>query len=208
MKKAKLLTMLGAVALIGSIGVGSTLAYLSSTTDEVVNTFTVGEVKITLDESKYDNATGTLNVAERVKSNEYIDMIPGSTYAKDPTVHVSADSEDCYVFVKITGLNSTLSVKKDDAEFDNWTLVDSTKNIYRYKSVVTKDAADKELEVFKNITLDLNYEPQYDKETGKLLDIGTITVEACAVQAANLGETATEAEANALKLAIATAKWN
>ena len=49
MKKAKLLTMLGAVALIGAIGVGSTLAYLSSTTDEVVNTFTVGEVKITLE---------------------------------------------------------------------------------------------------------------------------------------------------------------
>ena len=57
MKKAKLLTMLGAVALIGAIGVGSTLAYLSSTTDEVVNTFTVGEVKITLDETDINDSS-------------------------------------------------------------------------------------------------------------------------------------------------------
>lgn len=201
MKKAKLLTMLGAVALIGAIGVGSTLAYLSSTTDEVVNTFTVGEVKITLDETDINDST------KRTDKNTYVDMIPGSSYPKDPTVHVSADSEDCYVFVKITGLNDTLSVKQGDEEFENWILVDPAKKIYRYNSVVSKDDDDKELEVFENITLALDYEPEYN-EDGELLNIGTITVEACAVQAANLGETATAAEAKALELAIATAEWN
>ena len=40
MKKAKLLTTLAAVTLIGAIGVGSTFAYLSSKTGTVVNTFT------------------------------------------------------------------------------------------------------------------------------------------------------------------------
>ena len=71
----------------------------------------------------------------------------------------------------------------------------------------SKDDDDKELEVFENITLALDYEPEYN-EDGELLNIGTITVEACAVQAANLGETATAAEAKALELAIATAEWN
>ena len=182
MKKTKLLTMLGAVALIGSIGVGSTLAYLSSTTDEVVNTFTVGEVKITLDETDINDSS------KRTDKNTYVDMIPGSSYPKDPTVHVSADSENCYVFVKITGLNDTLSVKQGDEEFAKWIPVDTTNNIYRYNSKITKKDTDRDLEVFKNITLALNYEPEYN-EDGELLDIGTITVQACAVQADNLGET-------------------
>ena len=45
MKKTKLLTTLGAVALIGAIGVGSTFAYLTSETGVVKNTFTVGKVQ-------------------------------------------------------------------------------------------------------------------------------------------------------------------
>ena len=44
MKKTKLVTMLGAISLIGAIGAGSTFAYLTSTTGTVTNTFTVGNV--------------------------------------------------------------------------------------------------------------------------------------------------------------------
>ena len=49
----KLITMLAALGLVGCVGVGSTLAYLTDTTAPVVNTFTVGEVKIDLIESQY-----------------------------------------------------------------------------------------------------------------------------------------------------------
>ena len=44
MKKTKIVTMLGAISLIGAIGAGSTFAYLTSTTGTVTNTFTVGNV--------------------------------------------------------------------------------------------------------------------------------------------------------------------
>ena len=44
MKKTKLITLLGAISLIGAIGAGSTFAYLTSTTGTVTNTFTVGNV--------------------------------------------------------------------------------------------------------------------------------------------------------------------
>lgn len=44
MKKTKLVTLLGAISLIGAIGAGSTFAYLTSTTGTVTNTFTVGNV--------------------------------------------------------------------------------------------------------------------------------------------------------------------
>ena len=40
MKKTKLVTMLGAISLIGAIGAGSTFAYLTSTTGTVTNTGT------------------------------------------------------------------------------------------------------------------------------------------------------------------------
>ena len=44
MKKTKLVTLLGAISLLGAIGAGSTFAYLTSTTGTVTNTFTVGNV--------------------------------------------------------------------------------------------------------------------------------------------------------------------
>ncbi len=49
MRNKKLLTTLGAVTLIGAIGFGSTLAYLTATTNEVKNTFTMGNVKFNED---------------------------------------------------------------------------------------------------------------------------------------------------------------
>ena len=44
MKNTKLFATLGAVALVAAVGLGSTLAYLSDTTDTVTNKFTLGSV--------------------------------------------------------------------------------------------------------------------------------------------------------------------
>ena len=96
--KALLLTF-GAVLLVAASVLG-TLAYLTST-DKVVNTFTVGNVKITLDEADVKtDGTYKENQETRVEANEY-HLLPGHSYIKDPTVHVDAASEDCYVFVKV-----------------------------------------------------------------------------------------------------------
>ena len=200
MKKAKLLTMLGAVALIGAIGVGSTLAYLSDTTDVVENTFTVGKVEISLDETDNDNLSG-----DRVTENEYTNMIPGTTYTKDPTVHVTNDSEDCYVFVKITGIkeienaDGTIAVVSTDEMLTvngfnaNLEKVAGTEDIYKYTIKVEKvNQNDNDIKIFDSITLNKDVEGGEPNE---------ITVKAFAIQAGgDITDAEMAAEAtNALK---------
>lgn len=100
MKKSKvLLTLLCAVALVAT-SVFGTLAYLTST-DEVKNTFTVGNVAIKLDEAKVDANGDAIAGAERVKANKY-HLLPGHEYDKDPTVTVLGGSEASYVRMLVT----------------------------------------------------------------------------------------------------------
>ncbi len=98
--KLKVLGLLMAAVLLVGTSILGTMAYLTST-DTVTNTFTVGNVKITLDEAKA-NADGTLaEGADRVKANEY-KLMPGHTYNKDPMVTVKAGSEDAYIRMVVT----------------------------------------------------------------------------------------------------------
>lgn len=82
--KKKTLTMLIALVLVLTCAVGGTLAWLSDKTEPVVNTFSPSDINIELTET-------TTNYQ----------MIPGHDIAKDPEVTVKANSEDCYLFVKI-----------------------------------------------------------------------------------------------------------
>lgn len=99
MKNAKkiLALLMCAVLLVGA-SIAGTVAYLTSY-DGVTNTFTVGKVEITLDEAPVD-VNGQAITGDRVKENTY-HLLPGLSYDKDPIIHVAADSEDCYLFVRI-----------------------------------------------------------------------------------------------------------
>lgn len=97
-KNKALLLALCAVSLV-TASVFGTMAYLTST-DEVKNTFTVGSVAITLDEADVNPDGSPVTNADRVQSNEY-KLLPGHEYKKDPTIHVDANSEDCFLFVKV-----------------------------------------------------------------------------------------------------------
>ncbi|MDY4203948.1 SipW-dependent-type signal peptide-containing protein, partial [Porcincola intestinalis] len=99
-KRNKILgLMVGAVALVG-VSVMGTMAYLTST-DEVVNTFTVGNVQIKLDEAKTNTDGSLVANADRVKANDY-KLLPGHTYNKDPMVTVKKGSESSYVKMTVT----------------------------------------------------------------------------------------------------------
>ena len=78
-----LVALLSLVLLLGC-SLGGTLAWLSVKTDPVTNTFTVGDIDITLTET----------------TTEY-KIVPGVDIAKDPKVTVKANSEACWLFVKI-----------------------------------------------------------------------------------------------------------
>ena len=93
--KKKTLALLLALVLVFGAAVGGTIAYLTDTTDPVTNTFTVGKVDITLTETfNTDTNNDQKNDAWQAQ------LIPGTTYAKDPVVTVTNDSEDCWLFVK------------------------------------------------------------------------------------------------------------
>lgn len=100
MKKFKALLVVACALLLVAASVFGTMAYLTST-DTVTNTFTVGKVKITLDEAKVDQNGTAVTPAERVKTNNY-KLLPGHTYTKDPTVTVKKDSEPSYVKMTVT----------------------------------------------------------------------------------------------------------
>ena len=97
--KALLLTLCAMLLVAASIF--GTVAYLTSKTENVVNTFTVGQVKITLDEAKVDADGKPVQGAARVQENAY-KLIPGKTYTKDPTIHVDENSEACFIRAKVT----------------------------------------------------------------------------------------------------------
>ena len=98
--KSKALLLALCAVLLVTVTVFGTMAYLTST-DEVTNTFTVGQVAIKLDEAKA-NTDGTLVAgADRVKANSY-KLLPGHTYNKDPMVTVLKGSESSYVKMTVT----------------------------------------------------------------------------------------------------------
>lgn len=156
-KKTKALMLVLCAVLLVTASVLGTMAYLTST-DQVVNTFTVGKVAITLDEAKV-NADGTpVAGAARVTGNAY-HLLPGHTYTKDPTVHVQANSEDSFIFVKVENgianyeAGTTIAAQiaengwqplKDDKNVD-------VKNVY-YKTY-TKSAEITNLPVFGHFTI-------------------------------------------------------
>lgn len=83
MNKKKIITLAIAVILIVATVAGASYAYLTDT-KTADNTFTMGNVRITLDETDVKNPDG-----DRVTSNEYGigDVYPGAVMKKDPIVH-------------------------------------------------------------------------------------------------------------------------
>lgn len=100
--KTKIIGLALAAAMLVGGSILGTMAYLTST-DKVTNTFTVGKVAITLDETNVEN-DGTPVTGEdagRDKKNAY-KLIPGHSYKKDPTVTVKAGSEESYIRMLVT----------------------------------------------------------------------------------------------------------
>lgn len=150
--KALVLTLCAVLLVVATVM--GTMAYLTSS-DSVTNTFTVGKVAITLDEAKVNlNGTPVAN-ADRVKANAY-KLIPGHSYTKDPTVHVTAGSEDSYIFVKVENGIAPFEVAGDKAiakqiEKNQWNDLKGVTGVY-YKEYTSANAQ-KDLVVFENFEI-------------------------------------------------------
>lgn len=119
-------TMLAVVLLVGCI-IGGTVAWLTDKTNPITNTFTYGDINITLGET-----TG----------NEY-KIIPGVNIDKNPKVTVKANSEACWLFVKVEEEGTFVANKVTYSIDDGWTKGDGTNipaNVYyRAVAAVTND---------------------------------------------------------------------
>lgn len=137
--KALLLTLC-AVLLVAASVMG-TVAYLTAS-DSVQNTFTVGKVKINLDEARVTE-DGKPVGTDRVKANNY-KLIPGVTYTKDPTVTVLNGSVESYVRMKVTFNNAQKIIAMcTDPEFagDDPTGVENAYPLIRMVNFVEANAA-------------------------------------------------------------------
>lgn len=97
MSKKKIIT-LALVSLIAILSITSaTMAYFTDT-KKAKNTFTMGNVKIVLDETDINNPDG-----DRVTENEY-EVYPGAVVEKDPIVH-NVGKNDAYIRVTVNVSN-------------------------------------------------------------------------------------------------------
>lgn len=123
------IALLALVLVIGCVA-GGTVAWLVAKTDTVVNTFTYGNINITLAET----------------TGEDYKIIPGKDIPKDPKVTVTAGSEDCWLFVKVVEENWPAAAFEDGTRkvsytiADGWTRVEGQTNVY-YREVKATDTA-------------------------------------------------------------------
>lgn len=86
--KKKALALCLVIALAATAIIGGTLAYFTDTTEAKKNEFSVGNVNIDLTEPEW-------------KENDNHTLMPGKSFAKDPTITVDEKSQDAYVFLKM-----------------------------------------------------------------------------------------------------------
>lgn len=169
-RKALLLTFCAVLLVVASVL--GTIAYLTAN-DKVINTFTVGQVAINLDEAKVTEDGKAVTPADRVKENRY-KLLPGHTYTKDPTVTVLKGSESSYIKMTVTftkakeldaifapnGANLTSIFKDYDSDY--WIAKGNTENTdantrtyeFWYKEAVDAPTTDVKLDaLFDSITV-------------------------------------------------------
>lgn len=216
MKKKSIALTLTAVMLALAVGIGGTIAYFTSTTDEVKNTFTTGNVGITLDEAKVvkNGDTWTATNDPRVKENTYETVYPGAILPKDPTIHVNANSQEAYVGIKVVvtkanewktalaakniqldkvvkGHDEAKWARVGDVKFD--TTNDTATYFYMYKTTVK---AGDDCKLFDEVVIPA----AFDNDELAKIDGFTMTATGYAIQAQGVDEAT--AQAGLLELAF------
>lgn len=132
--KKKIIALCLVVALAATAIVGGTLAYFTDT-DDATNTFTVGNVDITLTEPNWEGSG----------SQDAPEVYPGEPLAKDPTV-TNDGANPCFVRIKVVGLDclapaSNITYRTDYVTGklgDNWVL--HTDGYFYYNKVLAVGA--------------------------------------------------------------------
>lgn len=186
--KKKIVAFILVFAIALALGIGGTLAWLTATSGQVVNTFTVGDINLQIRE-------------EGAPANNEYKIVPGGTADKKPIITVTEGSEKCYVYACVENtveLTDGTKVATPNIGSD-WVKVGETGNkaVYRYvgekatNNVIDASAAQVEVTVFDKVT----YSDAITKANRDQVTTATdkITVQGYAYQAENR----TQADADA-----------
>ena len=187
-------SMIAVVAVVFALcfAIGGTLAWLIDTTSEVKNTFTVGDINIELWEHNYES--DTLG-SDTVTGNDNYKMIPGDTLPKDPYVIVKANSEACWLFVKVEKSGNFDDFMTCDIA-DGWTALNDADNdgvaddgVYYREVGATGDNDSNPFYILENNKVTVNGEVTKDKLSALAsegVELPTLTFTAYAVQSDNV----------------------
>ena len=178
----KIAALIAAIVLVIGCTAGGTVAWLVSKPKPIVNVFTVGNINATLTETKKE-----------------FKIVPGVNIAKDPVATVTANSEDCYLFVKLTEKNwpafteadnTTRKVKYEIA--DGWTKLED--GVY-YREVAKNGTTDQSYPVLQDnkvtVSNTLTKEEANDMDLAiKKTGAPELTVAVYAVQKEGMGSAA------------------
>ncbi len=132
----KIIAMLSVFIMLAMVAIGrsvsGTVAWLVSKSESKVSTFTLGDINITLAESDF--------------GSQSIKIIPGIDIKKDPKVTVMANSEACWLFVKVEERNwpefkeADGTTRKVSYSVNNgWNALKDASGVY-YREVSAEDA--------------------------------------------------------------------
>lgn len=172
-------TMLMAVAatLVTSGVASGTLAWLIDRTPEVTNTFTYGDINITLEET--DN---NIDQDGNPNTNEY-NMTPGAVIDKDPQVTVLANSEESWVFVKLEKSDNFDDFMSFEIA-DGWTALAGVEGVYYRKAEASEE--DVVYPVLKDdkvyVNIDVTKEMLNELDAGEVPNYPQLIISAYAIQ--------------------------
>ena len=182
----KIAALIAAIVLVIGCTAGGTVAWLVSKPDPITNVFTVGDINATLTETKTE-----------------FKIVPGVNIAKDPVATVTANSEDCYLFVKLTEENWPTFTEATEAgstrkvEYkieDGWIELKPLHGVY-YREVAKNDTEDQAFHVLKNDKVTVS-NTLTKEEANAITGTPKLTVAVYAVQKAGI-KTPNEAWATA-----------
>lgn len=182
----------GAVAasclVLASGAMNGTFAWFTAKSEEVVNTFTIGDINISLKE------TGAVWNEESGTYDKAYFFVPGRTLEKDPYVTVTQGSEKCYLFIHVKEENNTQTGLEEpviawEVDTQRWKPVviqeegEQAKTIEGYWYCVV-DVSDqgKELHILKNDKVVVNDEVTKEMVAAINAKKPTLTFLAAAIQ--------------------------
>lgn len=174
----KIAALIAAIVLVIGCTAGGTVAWLVSKPTAITNVFTVGDINATLTETKTE-----------------FKIVPGVVIAKDPVATVTANSEDCYLFVKLTEANwpaftfteaGSTARKVEYKIADGWTKLED--GVY-YREVLKKDTENRAFHVLQDDQVTVS-STLTKKEANAITGTPKLTVAVYAVQKEGMGSAA------------------